>query len=63
MAPEVVDAAGKYSALNITVCNMSLGGPTLYAGRDLQDQLTQAFLDKDIDLRRRRTRDARRTVQ
>ena len=48
--PEVVDAAGKYSALNITVCNMSLGGPTLYAGRDLQDQLTQAFLDKDIVL-------------
>ena len=48
--PEVVDATGKYSALNITVCNMSLGGPTLYAGRDLEDQLTQAFLDKDIVL-------------
>ncbi len=39
-----------YDALNIRVCNMSLGGPTLYAGRDIEDQLTEAFLEKDIVL-------------
>ena len=48
--PETKDASGKYQALNITVCNMSLGGSTLYAGRDLEDELTNAFLEKDIVL-------------
>lgn len=48
--PETHDAAGKYNALNVKVCNMSLGGSTLYAGRDVEDEITQAFLDHDIVL-------------
>ena len=39
-----------YSALKIDVVNMSLGGPTLFAGRDLQDQLTLAMLDVGMTL-------------
>jgi hypothetical protein len=37
-----------YSALKIDVVNMSLGGPTLFAGRSDQDQLTLAMLDAGI---------------
>lgn len=48
--PETFDAAGKAAALNIRVCNMSLGGSTFHAGRDLEDQLTNAFLERDIVL-------------
>ena len=33
---------------NITVVNMSLGGSTVFAGRDLFDRMTDAFLDHDI---------------
>ena len=36
--------------LNITVCNMSLDGPTLFAGQDLESEMTEAFLAKDIVL-------------
>jgi subtilisin family serine protease len=39
-----------YSALKIDVVNMSLGGPTLFAGRDIEDQLTVAMLDVGITL-------------
>jgi len=48
--PESQNPDGSYTSLNVAVCNMSLGGPTLYAGRDLEDQLTNAFLDHDIVL-------------
>ena len=48
--PETPDVNGRFDALNIRVCNMSLGGPVLHAGRDLEDQLTQAFLEHDIVL-------------
>lgn len=48
--PETPNADGSYSALNIGVCNMSLGGSTFHAGRDIEDQLTKAFLEKDIVL-------------
>ena len=37
-----------YSSLKIDVVNMSLGGPTLFAGRDIEDQLTLAMLDVGI---------------
>lgn len=47
---ETKNLDGSFNALNIKVCNMSLGGPTLYAGRDLSDQLTQAFEQRDIVL-------------
>ena len=43
-------AGGAFTALNVKVCNMSLGGGTLHAGRDIEDELTQAFLDHDIVL-------------
>jgi subtilisin family serine protease len=43
-------AGGAFTALNIKVCNMSLGGGTLHAGRDIEDELTNAFLDRDIVL-------------
>jgi membrane-anchored mycosin MYCP len=33
---------------NIGVVNMSLGGSTVFAGRDLFDRMTDAFLDHDI---------------
>ncbi len=39
-----------YSALKIDVVNMSLGGPTLFAGRDVEDQLTLAMLEVGITL-------------
>jgi hypothetical protein len=48
--PETKDASGKYTALNIKVCNMSLGGSTIFAGHDLEDKLTRAFLEHDIVL-------------
>jgi subtilisin family serine protease len=37
-----------YSSLKIDVVNMSLGGPTGFAGRDVEDQLTLAMLDVGI---------------
>jgi subtilisin family serine protease len=37
-----------YSSLKIDVVNMSLGGPTLFAGRDVADQLTLAMLEVDL---------------
>lgn len=37
-----------YDSLNIQVVNMSLGGPTLIAGRDLEDQLVQQMVDTGI---------------
>jgi subtilisin family serine protease len=48
--PETPNLNGSYNALNIGVCNMSLGGPTLHAGRDLEDELTKQFGEKDIVL-------------
>lgn len=39
-----------YDSLNIQVVNMSLGGGTLYAGMDLDDQLTLAMLDANITI-------------
>jgi hypothetical protein len=47
---ETQNPDGSFKALNVGVCNMSLGGHTLYAGRDLEDELTQAFLQRDIVL-------------
>lgn len=40
--------AGDPGGRNITVCNMSLGGSTLFAGRDLMDQAADALLDRGI---------------
>lgn len=49
--PETVDPdTGKYTALDIRVANMSLGGSTLFPGRDVEDELTNAFLEHDIVL-------------
>jgi subtilisin family serine protease len=48
--PETQNANGSYNALNIQVCNMSLGGTTFFAGRDIEDQLTKEFLEKDVVL-------------
>jgi serine protease AprX len=48
--PETQNPDGSFQALNISVCNMSLGGSTIFAGRDLEDELTQAFLDRNIVL-------------
>ncbi|MGE0455897.1 MAG: S8 family serine peptidase [Vicinamibacteria bacterium] len=39
-----------YDALDIRVVNMSLGGPTLYAGRDIEDQLTEEMAKAGITL-------------
>ena len=39
-----------YDSLNIQVVNMSLGGPTEDAGRDLEDLLTQQMIDAGITL-------------
>ncbi len=47
---ETLKPDGRYDALNIKVCNMSLGGTTTFAGRDLEDELTNAFLQRDIVL-------------
>ncbi len=48
--PEVRNPDGSYQALNIKVANMSLGGPTWFAGRDIEDEMTQAFQAHDIVL-------------
>ena len=37
-----------YDSLNIGVVNMSLGGPSLFAGGDLEDKMTEAMLDAGI---------------
>ena len=39
-----------YDSLNIQVVNMSLGGGTLFAGRDLEDQLTVKMLKEGMVL-------------
>ena len=39
-----------YSSLKIDVVNMSLGGVTLHAGRDIEDQLTLQMLEAGITL-------------
>jgi hypothetical protein len=39
-----------YDSLNIQVVNMSLGGPTLFAGEDLEDSLTRTMLEAGIVL-------------
>lgn len=39
-----------FDSLNIEVVNMSLGGPTLFAGRDMLDLLTREMLDVGITL-------------
>jgi hypothetical protein len=39
---------GSFNALPIRVANMSLGGTTLFPGRDIEDEMTKAFLDHDI---------------
>jgi hypothetical protein len=40
----------QYDALNIQVVNMSVGGGTLFAGRDLEDELTTKMLREGITL-------------
>ena len=40
----------KFDSLNIQVVNLSLGGATLFAGRDLEDQLTVNMLGEGITL-------------
>jgi serine protease AprX len=47
---ETIDSDGRAEALNIQVCNMSLGGATMNAGGDLYNELAQAMLDRDIVL-------------
>jgi subtilisin family serine protease len=42
--------AGQAGGRNIQVCNMSLGGPTLFAGRDLLDTEVNVMLDRGIVL-------------
>ncbi len=42
--------AGVPGGVNIQVCNMSLGGPTLFAGRDLLDRTASVLLSKGIVL-------------
>ncbi len=44
------DSPYVYDSLNIQVVNMSLGGGTIYAGRDLEDQLTVKMLEEGIVL-------------
>ncbi len=39
-----------YNSLKIQVVNMSLGGPTLFAGRDIEDQLTRELLAVGITI-------------
>ena len=48
--PVPEDTPCVFDALPIEVVNMSLGGPTLFAGRDLEDQLTVEMLDVGIVL-------------
>ena len=40
----------KFDSLNIQVVNMSLGGPTLFAGRDVEDELTIEMLKVGITI-------------
>jgi serine protease AprX len=40
--------ANPATGANISIVNMSLGGSTIFAGRDLFDQMTTALLDHDI---------------
>ncbi len=40
----------KFDSLKIDVVNMSLGGATLFAGRDFEDQLTKKMLEVGITL-------------
>ena len=40
----------RYDSLKLQVVNMSLGGPTLFAGRDLEDELTRKMLEEGITL-------------
>src|SRR5258706_2274464 len=42
--------AGQAGGRNIQICNMSLGGPTLFAGRDLLDTEVNVMLDRGIVL-------------
>jgi subtilisin family serine protease len=44
------DSPYVYDSLNIQVVNMSLGGGTIYAGRDLEDRLTVKMLEEGIVL-------------
>src|SRR6266850_287279 len=38
------DTPCKFDSLNVQVANMSLGGPTLFAGEELEDELTERML-------------------
>ena len=38
------DTPCKFNSLNVQVVNMSLGGPTLFAGGELEDELTERML-------------------
>jgi hypothetical protein len=40
----------RYDSLNLKVVNMSLGGPTLFAGGDIEDELTLEMLEVGITL-------------
>jgi len=40
----------RFDSLNITVVNMSLGGPTFFAGRDVEDSLTLEMIAAGITL-------------
>src|SRR5512143_2475668 len=44
------DSPYVYDSLDVQVVNMSLGGGTIYAGRDLEDQLTVKMLEEGIVL-------------
>jgi hypothetical protein len=44
------DSPFVYDSLNIQIVNMSLGGPTLFAGRSLEDELTQEMVKVGITL-------------
>ncbi len=47
---ELFDAGDVINGRKIQVCNMSLGGATLFAGRDLFDTAVNVMLDKNIVL-------------
>jgi len=46
---ELYDAS-EPGGVNIQVCNMSIGGPAVFAGRDLYDLFANVMLEKDIVL-------------
>ena len=48
--PMVQNPDGSFDALNVGVCNMSLGWYSLFSGREVAEQLTNAFLERDIVL-------------